>query len=119
MMRIGYARVSTQEQGHSGLGLDAQRDATGAVDEMHEEIASGAKTDRPVLAGVLSKLSLLLLLLHHRRRLRLRRLRHSCDASSPTSRGTRLHELAAYSRQGAVRWAASLGVLTEGEEKAA
>jgi len=40
--------------------------------------------------------------------LRLRRHRRSCDASCPTSRGKRLHTLAACSLQSGVRWAGSL-----------
>jgi DNA invertase Pin-like site-specific DNA recombinase len=56
MRRVGYTRVSTEEQGRSGLGLAAQADAIGPVDEMHEEVASGARRDRPVLDAVLSAL---------------------------------------------------------------
>ena len=46
-MLIGYARISTRSQ-----NLDAQRDALvdAGCDRIFEEIASGARTDRPVLA---------------------------------------------------------------------
>jgi DNA invertase Pin-like site-specific DNA recombinase len=56
MRRVGYARVSTQEQGHSGLGLAAQRTTIGPADELREEVASGAKQDRPVLDAVLGSM---------------------------------------------------------------
>ena len=52
-MKIGYARVSTRDQ-----NLDLQIDALekAGVEEIHSEIVSGAKTDRPVLAETLNKL---------------------------------------------------------------
>lgn len=52
-MEIGYARVSTGEQ-----TLDLQRDALNAAGcgTIYEETASGAKSERPVLAEVLSYL---------------------------------------------------------------
>ena len=62
---IGYVRVSTGEQGESGLGLKAQ---TAAIEsacaqrgwelvEMREEVKSGARADnRPVLRDVLGAL---------------------------------------------------------------
>lgn len=55
---IGYTRVSTGEQGRSGLGLAAQRDAIlarypGA--EVIEEVASGGRADnRPALQAALA-----------------------------------------------------------------
>jgi DNA invertase Pin-like site-specific DNA recombinase len=54
---IAYSRVSTKEQGHSGLGLEAQRLATaklGTVVAEYVDIASGRKDDRPQLALALS-----------------------------------------------------------------
>lgn len=53
-----YIRVSTSRQGASGLGLDAQREATqnfvnrygGVVDDVFVEIESGKKANRPELA---------------------------------------------------------------------
>ena len=62
---IGYVRVSTGEQGESGLGLKAQVTAIRAACEqrgwelvaVREEVKSGARADnRPVLAEVLAAL---------------------------------------------------------------
>lgn len=53
MGKIGYARVSTTDQ-ELGLQLDALK--TAGCDRVFEEKASGAKTDRPVLAEVLTYL---------------------------------------------------------------
>jgi DNA invertase Pin-like site-specific DNA recombinase len=52
-MRVGYARVSTKEQ-----SLDLQVDALkkAQCEQIFTEIASGAKTARPVLADMLSRL---------------------------------------------------------------
>jgi DNA invertase Pin-like site-specific DNA recombinase len=49
-MRIGYARVSTDDQ-----TLDLQKDALkrAACREVYEEQASGKSTDRPQLEGCL------------------------------------------------------------------
>ena len=52
-MKIGYAGVSTKDQ-NLDLQIDALKKA--GVDEIHSEIASGAKTERPVLAETLNKL---------------------------------------------------------------
>jgi DNA invertase Pin-like site-specific DNA recombinase len=59
---VAYLRVSTDEQGKSGLGLEAQAAAVadyartfgGEIVETHTEIASGADNDRPVLAKALA-----------------------------------------------------------------
>jgi len=61
---VAYLRVSTEEQGDSRAGLDAQRAAVAAeaarrgwTVEEHEETASGARLGgRPVLAGLLDRL---------------------------------------------------------------
>ena len=62
---IGYVRVSTGEQGESGLGLKAQVAAIRSACEqrgwelvaVREEVKSGARTDnRPVLAEVMQAL---------------------------------------------------------------
>ena len=62
---IGYVRVSTGEQGESGLGLKAQEAAIRAACELRgwelvavrEEVKSGARADnRPVLAEVIRAL---------------------------------------------------------------
>ena len=55
---VTYYRVSTDKQGRSGLGLDAQREAVarhavgqgGSVVAAFEEVESGRKGDRPQLA---------------------------------------------------------------------
>ena len=52
-MRVGYARVSTKDQSLD-LQLDALRKAE--CEEVFSEVASGAKTARPVLDEVLSRL---------------------------------------------------------------
>jgi DNA invertase Pin-like site-specific DNA recombinase len=62
---VGYARVSTTEQGTSGLGLDAQQAAITAhcdqrrwvLTTIHSEVASGAKRKRrPILETALGEL---------------------------------------------------------------
>ncbi len=59
---VAYYRVSTDKQGRSGLGLEAQRGGVGAyiasrdgrlVAEF-EEVESGKRTDRPELAKALA-----------------------------------------------------------------
>jgi DNA invertase Pin-like site-specific DNA recombinase len=58
---VAYYRVSTAQQGHSGLGLEAQREAvrvflsatTGTLAEEFTEIESGKDADRPQLARAL------------------------------------------------------------------
>jgi DNA invertase Pin-like site-specific DNA recombinase len=52
-MKFGYARVSTRDQ-----NLDPQRDQLrqAGCEEILEEIASGAKSERPVLRGLLEQM---------------------------------------------------------------
>ncbi|RYF11027.1 MAG: recombinase family protein [Deltaproteobacteria bacterium] len=59
---VAYYRVSTDRQGKSGLGLQAQRDAVakyvagsgGVVTAEFEEVESGKRNDRPQLAAALA-----------------------------------------------------------------
>lgn len=59
---VAYLRVSTAQQGRSGLGLEAQREAVaqyvatagGAVAAEFLETESGKRTDRPQLAAALA-----------------------------------------------------------------
>ena len=59
---IAYFRVSTERQGRSGLGLDAQREAVAAFLNggdwrllgEHVEVESGKNNDRPALAKALA-----------------------------------------------------------------
>jgi DNA invertase Pin-like site-specific DNA recombinase len=60
MQLVAYYRVSTDRQGRSGLGLDAQRAAVavyaagrGEITAEFTEIESGRKIDRPQLAAAL------------------------------------------------------------------
>lgn len=60
---IAYARVSTERQGRSGLGLEAQEAAIRSflrpgdmlLDPIHVEVESGRRVDRPELARALAR----------------------------------------------------------------
>ena len=60
-MIAGYCRVSTDEQGASGLGLESQAAALRAWAgdrpvEIVSEVATGSRQDRPVLGALLDRL---------------------------------------------------------------
>lgn len=60
---VAYYRVSTESQGRSGLGLQAQRDAISALCQQRSweilaeftEVESGKRDDRPQLSGALKR----------------------------------------------------------------
>ncbi|WDI40228.1 recombinase family protein [Bremerella sp. P1] len=54
---VAYLRVSTQRQGQSGLGLEAQRAAVASYSPAAEfiEVESGKKSDRPQLAAAIAE----------------------------------------------------------------
>ena len=58
---VAYYRVSTDRQGQSGLGLDAQRKAVldhlngGTLLDSFTEVESGRRNDRPELAKALGQ----------------------------------------------------------------
>jgi DNA invertase Pin-like site-specific DNA recombinase len=60
---ISYLRVSSQRQGHSGLGLEAQRSAVAVfcrdngceLLEEFQEVESGKKADRPILRQAIAR----------------------------------------------------------------
>jgi len=62
MRYVSYTRVSTEEQGKSGLGLDAQAERIarfvaeqgGTVIKSFEEVRSGADNDRPQLRAAIA-----------------------------------------------------------------
>ena len=66
MRAVAYYRVSTAEQGRSGLGLEAQKEAvkdyiwrTGAILVAEfTEVESGARNDRPQLRAALERVAL-------------------------------------------------------------
>lgn len=59
---VAYYRVSTDRQGHSGLGLEAQREAVqrylssiaGTLIAEHTEVETGRRNDRPELQNALA-----------------------------------------------------------------
>lgn len=63
MKFVAYYRVSTQKQGQSGLGLEAQQDAVqklvafrnGTIVRAFQEIESGANNERPQLAAAMAE----------------------------------------------------------------
>lgn len=61
MKYVAYYRVSTREQGDSGLGLEAQREQVrravmdGEIVSEHTEIESGKKNDRPILMAAMEE----------------------------------------------------------------
>lgn len=59
MTYVAYYRVSTDRQGQSGLGLEAQRAAVqahgGEIASEYVEVESGAKSKRPQLAAALAE----------------------------------------------------------------
>ena len=68
MKWIGYVRVSTKEQGRSGLGLEAQlkmisdyvaADNGGELAAIYEEVETGKKDDRPELMKALKHANLI------------------------------------------------------------
>lgn len=58
MRHIAYIRVSTQKQGDSGLGLDAQKTIISHyynIDQWFTDVKSGSTQDRPALQAALAQ----------------------------------------------------------------